>query len=241
MVKKTSKLSSTLSLKINANIIKYYIEKYIKNNNMTYISTKNNDHDNTKFISYSSSYISITKLIELIINDIIDNTLTKCKKNDIGLNILSYDDILSNITVNNELRQTYYKYIFNYDHLLNYTNIIAPFDYIKDYIDLEYPASLMLDYQTTNFISYLVVSIVNELLNIMYLMIKYAKKSYFTPNTLLTAISIIFRDPLKTKLLYKLEEINTSYVQYKSIIKKSKSENQTEKVTDQQINDNNKK
>lgn len=249
MVHKISKVSQFINLKLNASVIQQYINKYIQNNHIVYIPKKkdisikidnkkevqtipekkhtidNSDH----LVSCSNSFVTIARLVELVINDIIDNSLSKCKKNEIGLNVLNYDSLIMNITINHNLYKNYYKYIHYFNESIDYINILAPYNYIKEYIDLEYPNSLMIDNTSINLLSFIIISILNDILYSMSAIIKFAKKSYFTTEMVIVSCSILFKEPLKTIIATKLEETGKSYKQYKDMIKEQVKQRKNEK------------
>ena len=245
MVHKISKVSQFINLKLNASIIQQYINKYIQNNHIVYIpkkkdisikkevqTTPEKEHtiDNSnRLVSCSNSFVTIARLVELVINDIIDNSLSKCKKNEIGLNVLNYDSLIMNITINHNLYKNYYKYINDFNESIDYINILAPYNYIKEYIDLEYPNSLMVDNTSINLLSFIIISILNDILYSMSAIIKFTKKSYFTTEMVIVSCSILFKEPLKTIIATKLEETGKSYKQYKDMIKEQAKQRKNEK------------
>ena len=260
MVHKISKMSQFINLKLNASIIRQYINKYIQNNDIVYTpkkkdmpieqeqtmdnktkqdtlrkQTDNSDH----LVSCSNSFVTIARLVELVINDIIDNSLSKCKKNDICLNVLNYDSLIMNITINHNLYKNYYKYINDFNESIDYINILAPYNYIKEYIDLEYPNSLMIDNTSINLLSFIIISIINDILYSMSAIIKFTKKSYFTTEMVIVSCSILFKEPLKTIITTKLEETGKSYKQYKDVMKEQAEQRKKEKNNTQPIEINN--
>ena len=269
MVRKNSKISEGIKLKLNVNIMQQYISNYIKRNEIYYepkkkdmnhneIEEKPNEiHQETnqnetnqkinpkepKFISCSNSFIALTRLVEVIINDIISNTLPKCKKNDFDLYVMTYDGINCSIITDPNLHNNYYKYISSFNSLNNYIAELAPFNYINEYIKVEYE-KVMVEKKAFNFLSFIVVSVLNEILYTMSCIIKFTHKSCFNVEMVSAVCEIIFKDNLKSILITKLDETNTLYKQYKEKLreeaaKKKEGENKDIKeVKDEKTDDN---
>ena len=244
MVRKNSKISEGIKLKLNVNIMQQYISNYIKRNEIYYepkkkdmnhneIEEKSNEiHQETnqnetnqkinpkepKFISCSNSFIALTSLVEVIINDIISNTLPKCKKNDFDLTVITYDGLNCSIITDQNLHNNYYKYITSFNNLNNYIAELASYNYINEYIDIEFP-KIMVEQKASNFLSFIVVSILNEILYTMSCIIKFTHKSCFSVEMVIAVCNIIFKDNLKSILITKLGETDKLYKQYKEKLK----------------------
>ena len=111
MVRKNSKISDGIKLKLNVNVMQQYVTSYIQRNEIYYEPKKkeiNTDEpQEPKNISCSSSFIALTRLVEVIVNDIVNNTLPKCKKDNFGLNVMSYDAINCSIITDPNLHNNY--------------------------------------------------------------------------------------------------------------------------------------
>lgn len=218
MVRKNNKISEGIKLKLNVNIMHQYINNYIQRNEIYYEPKKKeikpNETQELKHISCSSSFIALTKLVEVIVKDIVDNSLPKCKKNDFDLYVMTYDGINCSIITNPYLHNNYYKYISSYNNLNNYIAELAPFNYINEYIKVEYE-KVMVEKKAFNFLSFIIVSILNEILYTMSCIIKFTHKSCFNVEMVSAVCKIIFKDNLKSILITKLDETNTLYKQYK--------------------------
>ncbi len=285
MVRKFSKISEKLHLKLNANIIQQYINDYIKKNNVLYVPKKKDDknesnvpndsndsnesneiteekieikneivddnsqqtdkkkrkkHDGPKYIACSTSYITLTKLVELLIDDIIKPALKNSITNELQLHVITFEAIQYNIAVNEHLYNNYYKYIRKYDDTLNYNRMLAPYDYVKEYLDMAKPDKLYVNEKALNLISFLIVSILNDVLEAMTYIITYVHKSYFNTEMIMTVCNILFKgDDFKATLKLELEEIDNIYKQVrkdnlqKAIDKKNNEINNNEEENKQ--------
>ena len=237
MVRKNSKISDGIKLKLNVNVMQQYVTSYIQRNEIYYEpkkkETKPDEAQEQKNISCSSSFIALTRLVEVIVNDIVNNTLPKCKKDNFGLNVMSYDAINCSIITDQNLHNNYYKYTINFNSGNNYIAELAQYNYIKEFIDSNYE-KLMIERKGSNFLSFIVISILNEILYIMTCIIKYTHKSCFTIEMVSTVCSIIFKDNLKSLLIQNIDETDKLYKQYKEKLKeeaaKKKEEEETKKA-----------
>ena len=246
MVRKNSKISEGIKLKLNVNIMQQYINNYVQRNEIYYEPKKKevkpNETQEQKHISCSNSFIAFTRLIEVIIKDIVDNTLPKCKKNDFDLYVMTYDGINCSIITDPNLHNNYYKYINSFNSLNNYIAELAPYNYINEYIKVEYE-KVMVEKKAFNFLSFIIVSILNEILYTMSCIIKFTHKSCFNVEMVSAVCEIIFKDNLKSILITKLDETNTLYKQYKEKLreeaaKKKEGENKDIKeVKDEKTDD----
>ena len=247
MVRKNSKISEGIKLKLNVNIMQQYINNYIQRNEIYYEPKKKeikpNEPQEQKHVSCSSSFIALTRLVEVIVKDIVDKSLPKCKKNDFDLYVMTYDGINCSIITDPNLHNNYYKYINSFNSLNNYIAELAPFNYINEYIKVEYE-KVMVEKKAFNFLSFIVVSVLNEILYTMSCIIKFTHKSCFNVEMVLAVCEIIFKDNLKSILITKLDETNNLYKQYKEKLKeeaakKKEGENKDIKeVKDEKTDDN---
>ena len=140
MVRKNSKISEGIKLKLNVNVMQQYVINYIQRNEIYYEPKKKDTNpDETqeqKYISCSSSFIALTRLVEVIIIDIVNNTLPKCKKNNFDLKVMSYDAINCSIITDPNLHNNYYKYItfFNKSNILSINKSYSIFNNISNCI-----------------------------------------------------------------------------------------------------------
>ena len=241
MVRKNSKISEGIKLKLNVNIMQQYINNYIQRNEIYYEPKKKeikpNETQEPKHISCSSSFIALTRLVEVIVKDIVDNSLPKCKKNEFDLYVMTYDGINCSIITDPNLHNNYYKYISSFNSLNNYIAELAPFNYINEYIKVEYE-KVMVEKKAFNFLSFIIVSVLNEILYTMSCIIKFTHKSCFSVEMVLAVCEIIFKDNLKSIVITKLDETNNLYKQYKEKLKeeaakKKEGENIPKEIKDE--------
>ena len=77
----------------------------------------------------------------------------------------------------------------------------------------------MVEQKASNFLSFIVVSILNEILYTMSCIIKFTHKSCFSVEMVIAVCNIIFKDNLKSILITKLGETDKLYKQYKEKLK----------------------
>ena len=223
------------------------------NNEPQNVNVEENEQDESKkkkkkpegprYVACSTSFITLTKLVEIIIDDIINNTLKKCKTIELGLYVISYEALNYNIVMNPNLFINYNRFIYNYDESLNYISMLAQYNYIKEYLDLSQPSKLIVDNKAINFLSFIVISVLNEILNALSYIIQYSHKSYFNSDMVATACGIIFKEPLKSILIKHLEETDKEYkqVRLEKALKAQEKKNSENNKNEEEKNEDNEK
>ena len=235
MVRKTNKLTTNINLNINVNIIKQYIQKYIKLNNLKssdYKKPNNNlehqpeinetsDEDH-KYISVGNSHVTITSLVEQIINQLISDSIVSAEKNNTGLYIINYDRLRFSLLTVPNLKDNFMKYDYGYDHQINYSEILSPnYNYMINYIDKIHPKSIHIIESGINYINYILIRLINDILNAMKCILLYNKKTFFNAKMVIVACSILLTNPLQSTINVKLEETIGFYTEFLKEIKQN--------------------
>ena len=205
---RSNKINDFFNLTFNANYIKKLLlnEINIRNYNITKINKdKNDDKEINNNISISNSYIIITKFIELLLNDIIKETIPYCKK-DITetIYILSFNDIKYGINNSELLKSNFFIQLIDYNDKYTYQSDIISFDAIKNYI-LTINKCIRLENDAYRFLIYLIYYNISLFLKTSYEIMKCFNKTQITSKIINTSWNIMYKDKFLNHLLVETD------------------------------------
>ena len=205
---RSNKINDFFNLTFNANYIKKLLlnEINIRNYNITKINKdKNDDKEINNNISISNSYIIITKFIELLLNDIIKETIPYCKK-DITetIYILSFNDIKYGINNSELLKSNFFIQLIDYNDKYTYQSDIISFDAIKNYI-LTINKCIRLENDAYRFLIYLIYYNISLFLKTSYEIMKCFNKTQITSKIINTSWNIMYKDKFLNHLLVEMD------------------------------------
>jgi len=141
-----------------------------------------------------------------IFNEIITDSLKYVSKNDIT-GLYKLNTVIVKLVVN-EMSKYHFllKYLPKFNTSINYQDLLF-FNYKKtlQFIENKLGNKLMIEYSTLNLISYLLLSLQYDLINLSVLFVEYSKKKTLSKNTLLHSVYSLLDEELSSKIKLKLD------------------------------------
>ena len=202
------------NLYFNTTQIKKYIITKINNENMTIskniIDKEHPENKERKDINIScgNSIFALSALMDTILQYIMNEVIKNIEKNDIGLYDVKYNMIEKEIYKNNDMRYNFINYILSFNEKnINYTGLFIFNDkVIRDFIDERYTKTIKLDNKSINFFSYILIDVLNEIVNNAYILMKYYDKTQMNSNIILHICMIKFKGDFMNTIKIRLED-----------------------------------
>ena len=141
-----------------------------------------------------------------IFNEIITDSLKYVSKNDIT-GLYKLNSVIVKLVIN-EMSKYHFllKYFPKFNTSINYQDLLL-FNYKKtlQFIENKLGNKLMIEYSTLNLISYLLLSLQYDLINLSVLFVEYSKKKTLSKNTLLHSVYSFLDEELSSKIKLKLD------------------------------------
>lgn len=216
---RTNKINDFFNLTFNANYIKKLLlnEINIRNYNILKIKDKNNKNNDNKeknnkennevntLISISNSYIIITKFIELLLNDIIKETIPYCKKDITDtIFILSFNDLKYGINNSDLLKSNFIIQLLEYNDKYTYQSEVLSYEALKNYI-LTINKCIRLENDAYRFLIYLIYYNISLFLKTSYEIMKCFNKTKITSKIINGSWNIIYKDKFLDHLLVEMD------------------------------------
>lgn len=160
-------------------------------------------HEYLKINNYGQSIVFT--LVDMF-NEIITDSLKYVSKNDIT-GLYKLNTIIVKLVIN-EMPKYHFllKYLPKFNTSINYQDLLL-FNYKKtlQFIESKLGNKLMIEYSTLNLISYLLLSLQYDLINLSVLFVDYSKKKTLSKNTLLNSVYSLLNEELSSKIKLKLD------------------------------------
>lgn len=160
-------------------------------------------HEYIKINNYGQSVVFT--LVDMF-NEIITDSLKYVSKNDIT-GLYRLNTVIVKLVIN-EMSKYHFllKYLPKFNTSINYQDLLL-FNYKKtlQFIESKLGNKLMIEYSTLNLISYLLLSLQYDLINLSVLFVDYSKKKTLSKNTLLNSIYSLLDEELSSKIKLKLD------------------------------------
>jgi hypothetical protein len=160
-------------------------------------------HEYLKINNYGQSIVFT--LVDMF-NEIITDSLKYVSKNDIT-GLYKLNTVIVKLVIN-EMSKYHFvlKYLPKFNTSINYQDLLL-FNYKKtlQFIESKLGNKLMIEYSTLNLISYLLLSLQYDLINLSVLFVDYSKKKTLSKNTLLNSVYSLLDEELSSKIKLKLD------------------------------------
>ena len=160
-------------------------------------------HEYLKINNYGQSIVFT--LVDMF-NEIITDSLKYVSKNDIT-GLYKLNTVIVKLVIN-EMPKYHFllKYLPKFNTSINYQDLLL-FNYKKtlQFIESKLGNKLMIEYSTLNLISYLLLSLQYDLINLSVLFVDYSKKKTLSKNTLLNSVYSLLDEELSSKIKLKLD------------------------------------
>lgn len=160
-------------------------------------------HENLKINNFGHSIVfTLVDILDELINDSLKYVL----KNDIT-GLYKLNTVIIKLVINEMPKYNVcLKYLPKFSTSINYQDLLL-FNYKKTLLNIENKLGnkLMIEHSTLNLISYLLLSIQYDLINLSVLFVEYSKKKTLNKNTLLCSMKSLLDDELSSKIKLKLD------------------------------------
>lgn len=200
--KKANKIMEVLNLTLNTTNFKNFVIDKLKAEFDVNLEDKKN-----KF-SPSTSFISLCVLSEFIIDTLIKSAIGDNETDFNGLTEIKFMKLENKIYKTRILKQNFIKYLLEFDNEKNYMmNSTINYKTINAYIQFKFSKSLKLDVETMNFICFLLIELLNKILNIVFNLLTFTKKTIIKPSVINFVVSNIFTKDLYTQIETRLNDV----------------------------------
>ncbi len=101
------------------------------------------------------------------------------------------------------------KYIKNYNSIAKYhDSVFFNFKKVVDNLESKYGSKLMVTTETSNLLSWIILSLQYELINLSVRMVKYSKKRTLNIRVLISSSGFIFSEEIANKIELKLDSVD---------------------------------
>lgn len=160
-------------------------------------------HENLKINNFGQSIVfTLVDILDELINDSLKYVL----KNDIT-GLYKLNTVVIKLVINEMPKYNVcLKYLPKFSTSINYQDLLL-FNYKKTLLNIENKLGnkLMIEHSTLNLISYLLLSLQYDLINLSVLFVEYSKKKTLSKNTLLCSMKSLLDDELSSKIKLKLD------------------------------------
>ena len=210
---RSNKINDFFNLTFNANYIKKLLINEINIRKYNITKTKEINNDNNKKenkeinspISITNSYIIITKFIELLITDIIKETMPFCNKDITNtIYIMTFNDIKNGINNSELLKSNFYSQLLDYNDKYTYQSEVISFEAIKNYV-LTINKCIRLENDAYRFLIYLIYYNISLFLKTSYEIMKCFNKTKIISKIINASWNIMYKDKFLSHLLVEMD------------------------------------
>jgi hypothetical protein len=193
----------------NLNMSEYVVLSQLKKKMKSYLVDLG--CDNFKQSNFSKGLvITLVILLEELLSDSVKHVV----KNDID-GLYRINPLIINTVLNESI-----KYGFLLKHLKSYSKTIKYHDSVFfnikkvfDNLESKYGEKLMVEPESKNILSYIILSVQYDLVNLSVTMVKYSKKRTLSVNPLNHAIKFLVHDDIYAKIDIKLDSMDQKVVE----------------------------
>jgi hypothetical protein len=148
-------------------------------------------------------------LLVMVIEEMSSDSLKDVTKHDTtGLYLLT-PMILRNLISESDKYSFALKYIKKYNSTIKYSDsVFFNIKKVLDNLESKYGSKLMIEYETRNLLSYIIISLQYDLLNLALILIEYAKKKTLNLDVLYSVSNFIISKDISLKIKLKLDSTN---------------------------------
>lgn len=163
------------------------------------------DEQNCSEIKQSDFSKNLVYILVMLLEELLSDCLKLITKETNGLyviDLLIFKNSLSDLNKYDFLN----KYVQKYDNKIRYSDgIFFNIKKVFDSLESKYGEKLMINIETRNYISYLLLSLQYDMTHLCLLVIKFANKKTLNQNILMTMLSHYINDEILNKFKLKLE------------------------------------
>jgi hypothetical protein len=199
---------SSISSKLN--ITDYVVLSQLKRKMKSYLLEIG--CDNFKQSNFSKGLVvSLVLILEELLSDSIKHVI----KNEIN-GLYKISPLVLNLAINENSKYNFMlKYVKSYNQTIKYHDSV--FFNIKKVLDnlesSKHGSKLMVESETKNLLSYIILSIQYELVNLTVSMVKYAKKRTLSVLPLLYGIKCLVHEDISSKVELKLDSMDEKIIE----------------------------
>jgi hypothetical protein len=148
-------------------------------------------------------------LLVMVIEEMLSDSLKDVTKHDTtGLYLLT-PMILRNLISESNKYDFALKYIKKYNSSIKYgDSVFFNIKKVLDGLESKYGSKLMIEYETRNLLSYIIVSLQYDLLKLALILIEYANKKTLNLNVLYSVSNFVISQEISLKIKLKLDSTN---------------------------------
>jgi hypothetical protein len=182
----------------------YVSNTQLKKKLKTYLNE--NNCDNFKISSYGK-YLIITLI--MFIEEFLSDALKYTTKNETD-GLYKVTTLILNATLNESNKYNIMiKYNKNYDSKIKYSDsVFFNIKKVLDHLESKYGMKLMIDIESKNLLSYMLLSFQYDLLNLSTRFVKHSKKRTLNLSSLISSIEFLLSEEIVSKILLKLDSID---------------------------------
>jgi hypothetical protein len=152
-------------------------------------------------------------LLVMVIEEMLSDSLKDVTKHDTtGLYLLT-PMILRNLISESNKYDFALKYIKKYNSSIKYgDSVFFNIKKVLDSLESKYGSKLMIEYETRNLLSYIIVSLQYDLLKLALILIEYANKKTLNLNVLYSVSNFVISKEISLKIKLKLDSTNVEIV-----------------------------
>ncbi len=193
----------------NLNISEYVSASQLKKKLKTYLNELN--CDNFKISSYSKGLIYC---LVLVLEEMLSDCIKHVVKNETN-GLYHINQLIINTIINENSKYSFvHKYVKSFNPVVRYhESVFFNIKKVLDNLESKYGSKLMIDTNTVNFISYLILSIQYDLVNLSIRMVKYSKKRTLNIQCLASSSGFIFSEEISSKIDLKLDSMEDKNIE----------------------------
>ncbi len=162
--------------------------------------------DNFKQSNFSKGLVIS---LVIVLEELLSDTLKYVVKNDID-GLYKISPLIINTIVNESSKYNFIlKYLKSYSKTIKYhESVFFNIKKVLDNLESKYGAKLMVEPETKNILSYIILSVQYDLINLSVTMVKYAKKRTLSVGPLTHSIKFLIHEDIYSKIDLKLDSMD---------------------------------
>ncbi len=166
--------------------------------------------DNFKQSNFSKGLVIS---LVIVLEELLSDTLKYVVKNDID-GLYKISPLIINTIVNESSKYNFIlKYLKSYSKTIKYhESVFFNIKKVLDNLESKYGAKLMVEPETKNILSYIILSVQYDLINLSVTMVKYAKKRTLSVGPLTHSIKFLIHEDIYSKIDLKLDSMDDEKV-----------------------------
>jgi len=166
--------------------------------------------DNFKQSNFSKGLVIS---LVIVLEELLSDTLKYVVKNDID-GLYKISPLIINTVVNESSKYNFVlKYLKFYSKTIKYhESVFFNIKKVLDNLESKYGAKLMVEPETKNILSYIILSVQYDLINLSVTMVKYAKKRTLSVGPLNHSVKFLLHEDIYSKIDLKLDSMDDEKV-----------------------------